>query len=108
MKFTGIGCKSLIWLTASSISYMVKYLHIPHISGSSSTYLILHPIPSEFPYIRGNFVFFFISWLFQGPTLWLEPGQLDGPRRGLSPHLPNRSHPGLLNNRKNCLKISIN
>ncbi len=32
-----------------------------HILGSPSSYMTLHPIPSEFPYIWGKLVFFFIS-----------------------------------------------
>ncbi len=33
----------------------------PHILESPSSYRTLHPIPSEFPNIDENFVFFFIS-----------------------------------------------
>ncbi len=42
-------------ITASS--YMGKFFAFPHILGSPSSYMTLHPIPSEFPYIRGNFFY---------------------------------------------------
>jgi hypothetical protein len=53
--------QSHILLMASS--YMVKDLRIPRILGGPSSYMTLHPIPSEFPYTvyEKNFVFFFIS-----------------------------------------------
>ncbi len=52
--------QSHIWLMASS--YMVKNVcAFPHILGRHSSYMTLHPIPSEYPYIWGNFIFFFIS-----------------------------------------------
>jgi hypothetical protein len=52
--FHGIGCK-VICLTASS--YMTKYLRTSLLRRLS--YMTLHPIPSEFPYIRGKFSFLF-------------------------------------------------
>ncbi len=33
----------------------------PHILGSASSYMTLHPIPSDFNIDEKNFVFFFIS-----------------------------------------------
>ncbi len=52
--------QSHIWLTSSS--YMGKICAFPHQLGSPSSYMTLHPIPSEFPYIWGKILFsFFIS-----------------------------------------------
>ncbi len=49
-KFRRDRLQSHIWLTSSS--YMVKYLR-------NSSYMTLQPIPSEFPYIWGKFLFLF-------------------------------------------------
>jgi hypothetical protein len=52
----------------------------PHILGSHSSYMTLHPIPSEFPYIsEENLVFFFIiassktNYNFQAKFLTYRP-----------------------------------
>ncbi len=47
-------------LTASS--YMVKICAFPHKLGSPSSYITLHLIPSEFPYIWGKFFLLFYQW----------------------------------------------
>ncbi len=51
-KFRRDRVRSHRWLTASS--YMTKYLRI-------FSYMTLHPIPSEFPYVWGKFSFLFNS-----------------------------------------------
>ncbi len=48
---------SQIWLTASS--YMTKYLRISSSTRNPSSYMTLQPLPSEFPYIWGKFLFLF-------------------------------------------------
>ncbi len=62
----GSGAKS--YLTNAASSYKVNYLRIPYILGHSSSYMTLHPISSEFPYIWGKFYFIFISVLFSVST----------------------------------------
>ncbi len=56
-KFRRDRVQSHIWLTA--FPYMTKYLCIFPYIGSPSSYMTLHPIHSEFPYISGNFFFLF-------------------------------------------------
>ncbi len=48
-------------MTNDLLIYGENICAFPHILGTPSSYMILHPIPSEFPYIWGNFSFFFIS-----------------------------------------------
>ncbi len=64
-KFKMEQWQSHIWLTASSIIYGEIFLH-PHILGSSSSYMTLQLLHSEFPYIWGKFNFLFyqciLSW----------------------------------------------
>jgi hypothetical protein len=43
---------------------MVKYLRFSHILESRSSYMTLHPIPSEFPLILRKCCFFFFSVFF--------------------------------------------
>ncbi len=62
-KFRMEQLQSNIWLTASS--YMRKYLRI----SSYMTFQLLH---SEFLYIRGNLIFFFISaWSTATSSSWV-------------------------------------
>ncbi len=56
-KFRRDQLQSHVWLTASS--YMPNICAFPHILGSPSSWMTLHLIPSEFPYIWGNFFFFY-------------------------------------------------
>ncbi len=61
-KFRRDRVQRHIWRTASP--YMTKCA-FPHILGSPSSYMTLHPIHSEFPHIWGNiFFFFFISAVY--------------------------------------------
>ncbi len=54
------GAKS--YMTNDLLIYGENICAFPHILGSPSLYMTLHPVPSEFPYIyEENFVFFFIS-----------------------------------------------
>jgi hypothetical protein len=53
-KYTGSAAKS--YIANGSSSYMVKYLSF---LGSPSSYMTLQPIPCEFPYIWGKFLFLF-------------------------------------------------
>ncbi len=46
--------QSHIWLTASSYCIWRNICVFPHILGSPSSYMTLHPIPFEFPYIWGK------------------------------------------------------
>ncbi len=57
----GSGAKS--YVTNDLLKYGENICAFPHILGSAScsSYMTLHPILSEFPYIWGKFVFFFIS-----------------------------------------------
>jgi hypothetical protein len=49
-----------ILLTVTASSYMNKHLRIfSYILGSPSSYMTLHSIPSEFPYVRGKLSFLF-------------------------------------------------
>ncbi len=57
----GSGAKSYM-----TNGLLIEICAFPHILGSPSSYMTLHPIPSEFPYTtvyEENFVFFFISVL---------------------------------------------
>ncbi len=67
-KFRGFGVQSHIWLMASSYSETI--CAFPHIFGSPSSYMTLHPIPSEFPYIWGKFCFLFISAVYLLFIVW--------------------------------------
>ncbi len=49
--------QSHIWLMNPSYTNICAF---PHILGSPSSYMILHPIPSEFPYMR-KILFSFLS-----------------------------------------------
>jgi hypothetical protein len=54
------------YMTNSLLSANIRlnicaFPHI-HVLGSPSSYMTLQPIPSEFPYIETNFVFFFYQW----------------------------------------------
>jgi hypothetical protein len=49
-KFRGIGC-NVIYDYNDLLINGINICAFPHILGSSSSYLTLHPIPSEFPYI---------------------------------------------------------
>ncbi len=56
-KFRRERLQSHKWLTESS--YITKYFAFPHILGSSSSYMTLQLLPSEFPHIRGKFYILF-------------------------------------------------
>jgi hypothetical protein len=52
MKFRGIGCKVIYCMTSSLVlTYGENICAFPGILGSPSSYMTLHPIPSEYPYI---------------------------------------------------------
>jgi len=56
----GSGAQS--YMTNGLLMYGENICAFPHIIGSPSSYMTLHPIPSKFPYMREeNIVFFFIS-----------------------------------------------
>jgi len=48
---------------------MTKYLCIPHILGSTFSYMALQPLPSEFPYILGKFNFLFYQCSCRIPVI---------------------------------------
>ncbi len=54
----GSGAKS--YMTNDLLIYGENICTFPHMLGSPSSYMTLHPIPSEFPYISGKFSFLFI------------------------------------------------
>jgi hypothetical protein len=51
----GSGPKS--YMTNDLLIYGENICAFPHILGSVSSYMTFHPIPFEFPYIRGKFSF---------------------------------------------------
>jgi hypothetical protein len=55
---TGINVKS--YLTNDILIYGENICAFPHIFGRPSSYMALHPIPSEFPYMR-KFCFLLLS-----------------------------------------------
>jgi hypothetical protein len=63
-KSEGSGAKSYM-TNIPHIQYGENICAFPHILGSPSSYMTLHPIPFEFPYTvyKEYFVFFFISVL---------------------------------------------
>ncbi len=63
-KERGIGCKS--YMTNGLLIYGEAF---PHILGSPSSYMTLHPIPSEFPYIWRKFCFLFYRCTIPYPEL---------------------------------------
>ncbi len=46
-------------MTNGLLIYSEIFCVFPHILGSPSSYMTLHPIPFEFPYIRGKICFLF-------------------------------------------------
>ncbi len=57
----GSGAKSYMINGLLSPHIWLNICAFPHILGSPSSYMTLHPIPSEFPYRWGKFYFLFIS-----------------------------------------------
>ncbi len=75
--------QSQIWQTTSSYIIWWKYsvCAFPHLLGSPSSYITLHPIASEFPYRWGKFCFLFYQ-CGNGPIYLPQPKPTYLPNRG--------------------------
>ncbi len=87
-----------IWLTAAS--WTTKYLRIFSyiVLGSPSSYMTLQPLPSDFPYIWGNFSFLFYQCRHSWQSFFLQVseargrGQQEGEEAGSSDSSFRRYH----------------
>ncbi len=77
-KFRGIGCE-VIYVINDLLMMETCICAFPHVLGSPSPYMTLHPILSEFPYIWGKFSFLFYHCCIlkqaskRGNVLFLSP-----------------------------------